>query len=92
MTFPGPLAALTRRLPPLAVLQNQGRLMGRLNDAPADHTPDGWLVGLARRVGHQTLARLPIWAALLMPAVGIEDLLQFAATRLSDEVHGCVNR
>jgi deazaflavin-dependent oxidoreductase (nitroreductase family) len=60
MTFPRPMAALsrllnplamplTRRLPPLAVLHHRGRRTGRSYDTPvqAYPTPDGWVVGLA---------------------------------------------
>ena len=60
MTFPRPMAVLsrhlnplvsplTRRLPPLAVLHHRGRRTGRSYDTPvqAYHTSDGWVVGLA---------------------------------------------
>jgi len=60
MTFPRPMATLsrhlnplarplTRRLPPFAVLHHRGRRSGRSYDTPvqAYRTPDGWVVGLA---------------------------------------------
>ena len=60
MTFPRPLAAvsrtlnplampLMRRLPPFAVLHHRGRRSGRSYVTPvqAYPTPDGWVVGLA---------------------------------------------
>jgi deazaflavin-dependent oxidoreductase (nitroreductase family) len=60
MTFPRPMAAVSRllnplampvmrRLPPFAVLHHRGRRTGRSYDTPvqAYPTPDGWVVGLA---------------------------------------------
>ena len=60
MTFPHPMAAvsrflnplampLMRRLPPFAVLHHRGRRTGRSYNTPvqAYPTPDGWVVGLA---------------------------------------------
>ena len=60
MTFPRPMAAVTRRLnplaeplmrrlPPFAVLHHRGRRTGRVYDTPvqAYRTPDGFVVGLA---------------------------------------------
>lgn len=60
MTFPRPMAAvsrrlnplalpLMRRLPPFAVLHHRGRRTGRSFDTPvqAYSTPAGWVIGLA---------------------------------------------
>ena len=126
MTFPRPMATLsrvlnpfglplTRRLPPFAVLHHRGRRTGRSYDTPvqAYRTPDGWVVGLAydhnsawvlnllaagggemtragrryqisqpRRVGREAYEHIPVWAALQMHAVGIDEFLQFDATPL----------